>query len=851
MSNWVNKWIWKMAIRESRGSSRSIALFILALSLSICVIVATDSFSRDVHRAIDRHAQKLLGADLIVKSRRPFPPELNQLIHEIPGEKSRQIRFSTMAYFPAGKHSRLAQVRAVEKNFPLYGGVESVPQNALELLDGESPKAIVEDSLLLQFGSKVGDPIRIGEVTFKIAGSLLKIPGETLIVSQLAPRILIPMKYLDATGLLQFGSRAFYQVNFRYFSDFDDSKLLLTLQDFADRIGISFDTINSRKESLGKRLENLFHFLHLVGLTALILGGMGIGSIMQVYVNRKIDTVATLRCLGAKGNHTVFVYLIQVLILGVTGGILGGAFGIGLQKALPWMIQGFLPFDYVVLISWPSIVFGIFISVIASVVFAITPLLFIRSIPPNAALHINYQPSAQRFYSRLMVVLIGMVLTLLYSTSVAHSWKYGFAFSGATIISIAILALLAKLTMASLKFLTPSQLPFSFRQGLSNLYRPQNQTMILIICIGIGTFLVTVLYLSKYQLTNQIKRSGEHNNPNMVLFDIQTDQLAEIKSMLKQHALPLIQSVSIVPMRIASIKGKTIEELANENRHLAKDNQIPNWTLIRDYRSTFRDQLVSSEKLAQGEFIQTASSGNALSIPVSIERGIAKDLKVKLGDRITFDLQGVPITTHVASIRKVDWYKIQPNFFFVFPVGVLEEAPQTHVVVTRVSGSAESAFLQRETVERFHNVSSVDLTLVLDTVNEILNTASFAIEFMAFISILTGLIVFSSSVQMSYLQRLKETVLLKILGASRKKIIAILATEYFALGFLAVNSGLFLAMCGSLALSHFVFETRFSIPWPTALLANCIIIGLIMTIGALNSISMYRRQPLEVLRQET
>jgi len=402
--------------------------------------------------------------------------------------------------------------------------------------------------------------------------------------------------------------------------------------------------------------------------------------------------------------------------------------------------------------------------------------------------------------------------------------------------------------MRFIKEFIPKFIPYIWRQGLNNLYRPYNQTQTLILSLGIGTFLLMTLYLSQNQLLNQVKRSEKGNNPNIVLFDIQIDQLDSVKKMLHYMDLPVLKVVPMVSMRLTSVKGQSVEDIRRKNRDHRSSLKIPEWTLNRQYRSTFRDHLIDSEELIQGNFSKEFLPEKDNLIPVSIEKEIAKDLRINLGDELVFDVQGIPLNTVITSIRKVDWYKIQPNFFVVFPVGVLEDAPQMIVAVTRVANAKMSADLQKMAVKKFPNLSIVDLTLVLDTINGIMDKVTYAIESMAVFSIITGLIVLVCSISLSRFQRIRECVLLKIIGASQYQILGIMSAEYFILGFIGANTGIILALSGSYALSKLVFETDFIFEYTGIIGANFAVIGITLIVGLVSSISIYRQPALEVMR---
>jgi putative ABC transport system permease protein len=297
-------------------------------------------------------------------------------------------------------------------------------------------------------------------------------------------------------------------------------------------------------------------------------------------------------------------------------------------------------------------------------------------------------------------------------------------------------------------------------------------------------------------------------------------------------------------MRLAAVKGRTVEQIRKDPQRT-----IPNWAVRREYRSTYRSGLVDSERLVTGTWHERVK-GATSPVPVSVEEGLAKTLKVSLGDELVFDIQGVAIKTVVASLREVDWRRLQPNFFVVFPLGVLEEAPSFHILVTRVGSSVKSAELQRALVKRFPNVSTIDLTLVLQTVDSLLSKISFVIRFMALFTVGTGLIVLVASILAGRYQRLQESVLLRTLGASRRQILCILVIEYFTLGSLASLTGILLSVAASWGLAVFVFKIHYSFSITPLVVAMLVLSGLTVFTGLLTSRGICDHPPLEVLRSE-
>jgi putative ABC transport system permease protein len=389
----------------------------------------------------------------------------------------------------------------------------------------------------------------------------------------------------------------------------------------------------------------------------------------------------------------------------------------------------------------------------------------------------------------------------------------------------------------------PRNSGFIVRQGIANLYRPNNQTTVMIMTLGFGTFLIATLFLSRDVLLNQINITDARNQPNLVFYDIQIDQADPLRDVISDYGLAPLQDVPIVTMRMSAINNETLEELrANEKR------RIPSWMYEREMRSTYRDTLTSTETISQGEWIPVATDPFGL-VPISVEKSVFEELGLALGDTIRFDIQGIPFDTQIASVRDVDWQQISPNFIFLFPSGVLEMAPQFRVMVMRTEGREQAAALQQQVVRQFPNVSAVDLALVLSIAETLISRVSFVIRFMALFSVFTGLIVLSGTVIASRYQRVQESVLLKTLGAGRKQVLAIMAVEYLVLGFLAAFTGLFLSYFAAWAISYFVFDTVFVPNFVNIGLLFLAVMSLTLLFGLLNSGDIYRRSALEVLRE--
>ena len=838
-------WLLQMAWRDGRKQRRRLALFTFAIVLGIAALVAINSLADDLERAIDEQAKTLLGADLQISGRQPFAPASEALFDSLGGEQAREVRFSSMVYFPKNGGTRLARVRALAGGYPFYGEFKVIPAQAAHTFSA-APRVLVEESLLLQFDIALGDSIRIGEAAFVIAGRLQNVPGESAADAFIGPRVYLPLRYLAQTDLLQRGSQVTYNVYFKFDDSVDVEKLMPSLRPHLTEHRLRSETVAGEKEDLGRSMKNLYQFLNLVGFIALLLGCIGVASAIHVHVKHKLNTIAVLRCLGASGWQTFLIFLLQATALGGAGSLLGVGLGLYIQTWLPEILSDFLAVAVVVRPSWRAMLSGLGIGLGMTLLFALLPLLRVRAISPLLTLRSSFdahQAAPRDFWRPLVYVLIAAGI-VLFARAQARNWTLALAFSAGLGVAFGLLVGAARLLMFALKKFFPYSWSYLWRQSLANLYRPNNQTLTMMFALGLGTFLITTLYLVQDTLLRQISLSSTGAQPNLVLFDIQSDQQQAVADLVHSLDLPVLQQVPVVTMRLEEINGRSVREMQRDSTV-----SIPSWALRREYRSSYRDSLYDNEKLIVGslqEFLQQPAE----TVRVSLEKSIAEMLKVKIGDRLGFDVQGVPMATVVGSLREVNWRRLQPSFYVLFPEGVLEQAPQFHVLVTRTGSSEQSAQLQRMAVLRFPNISAIDVTLVLQTADAILSKVAFVIRFMALFSILTGLLVLAGAVMTSRYQRLQESVLLRTLGGSRKQILTIMTLEYSFLGGLAGCAGLLLALAASWALAHFVFEATFVPALVPALAVMLGVMALTIALGLLNSRGLIDHPPLEVLRAE-
>lgn len=832
-----------MAWRDSRRNHARLLLFMSSIIIGIAALVAINSFSRNMQQKINEEARVLLGADLEVESRQAIEDSIRHFFDSLQLQRSEEINFASMVIFPNKSGTRLVQVRAIEGDYPFYGALETTPPEAANNFRMERG-ALVDKSLLIQYNISPGDSIQVGNLMFRIAGAIEKVPGQASIASAIAPPVFIPKRYLEATGLLQKGSRINYKIYLKSSHPENFNELFeATIKPRLEATDLRYDTVEERKKEVGEAYADLTGFLNLVAFVALLLGCIGVASSVHIYTKEKVAPVAILRCLGVKNKEAFGIYLIQIAAIGLAGSITGAILGSLLQFFLPKLFAGLLPFEINLVISWKSIITGIITGLIISVLFTLLPLLRLRKVSPLTALRASDEEEKKDRFTYLIYFLI-IVFIAGFALIQVQSLIGALYFTGGLIAAFLILTGIAQAGIWIIKRFFPSGWPYIWRQSLSNLFRPNNQTLILIVTIGLATTLITTLFTVQHLLLQKLELSGGEEQPNMVVFDIQPDQLEGVTEFTKKYNLPVIQKVPVITMRLQSIKGTPIEALKKDTT-----TEIRRWVLNREYRVTYRDTLIDSETVTEGKWVGHIGSLQD-TVYISLSDNLARDMNVGIGDKITFNVQGVPLETYIGSIRKVDWQRVQTNFMIVFPEGVLEQAPKFYVLVTRADSSYIAARYRNALVQAYPTVSIIDLELILKTVDQILEKVSFVIRFMAFFSIATGLLVLIGSVMITKFQRIKESVLLRTLGGSRKQILSINTLEYFFLGSLASVTGIIISLLASWLLAFFYFNTPFHPPFLPLVLSYLAITGITMLIGLINSRSVVTKSPMEVLRSE-
>jgi putative ABC transport system permease protein len=842
----VNLFPLRLAWWEGRASFRRVGLYGLSITLGVAALVAVRSFREDVERSVRAQAQVLMGADAKLETDRPFPDSVGVILDSLRAagaETAEVIHTVSMVSAVRSDGLRLLQVWSVRGDWPFYGPVTSEPAGAWD--DQADGGAVVDRAVLTQLDVRVGDTLAIGLGRVVVRGVVDDLPTDPGFQSAVGPRVWITPNTLDATGLLGFGSLARWDTYIRS----PDREGLEGLDEryevVLEATGVGYSTADQRARRLTRAVGFLGRYLGLVGLGALLLGGIGVASAIHVFVKERVTQVAVLRCLGARQSGVFVAYLLQAAALGFLGALAGVVLGIGIQLSLPSLLAGVLPVDVDAQVSWSTAAAGLGLGVWVAGIFALLPLLAVRDVPPLRAFRHTVEGGTRALAPSRIAAMAALALSVVaLSVLEAPRMAEGLAFAAGLAIATAALWGVGTVAIAASRRLFPASAPYPIRQGFSNLFRPGNQTVSITLSLGFGAFIVGTVLQVQDNLGRILTIDSAAGQPNVLLFDVQPDQRERVVALLPPDARGGADVTPLVSARLTAIGGVDVETLRLEGG----DDAPAGWAVRREYRHTWRDTLTSAELLVGGNWWPDAPPAPAGMARISIESDLADDLGVGLDDELTWDVGGQSIPSVVTSVRTVDWDRFQTNFFVVFEPGTLDEAPASWVVLARLADPAALATFQRELVSEFPNISAIDLSRIQEAVEGILSRAQQAVAFLAGFAALAGLVVLAGALAASRHQRLREGALLKTLGARRNQLLTVFFSEYLALGLVAATTGLALSVVSAWALVSLVFGFDYA---PNLVVLGQIAAGvalLTVATGFAGSRGLLRRAPLPILR---
>ncbi|HEX3557751.1 MAG TPA: FtsX-like permease family protein [Pyrinomonadaceae bacterium] len=841
------KFIFNLAWRELRSSWRRLLFFFLCIGVGVGSIVALRSMIENLNRVVTGQARELMTADAQVEATREWPADALDKIKRVARPplveaQTETVEAPTMLR-PADESREgalMVEVKGIERGFPLYGDFRLADGAQFDFSLVERGGAVVAPLLLERLSLKVGDRVKIGEKVFEIRGVTRQEPGSGG-GFRLGPRVFVERAALETAGLTGFGSRARRKILFRTAEGRTD-ELVRALRSQLGNNVFNVRSYKDSEENLGEQFARAENYLSLTGLVVLVLGGIGVSSVTRVFVEQKKKSIAVLKCVGATGRRLTAAYLAQVVVLGAAGSVLGVLLA---RAALVFVRARFadaLPPGMSYELHAGAVAQGLGLGVLISLLFSALPLLRIRQIKPNMLLR-EVEAEGQRRWPDLTrwAVALGVLAGLVFLTSwQAGSVRVGVFFLaglGATALVLYAAAWLLIFVVRRLRGLGT----FSLRQAINSLHRPGNQTRVIVLAVGLGAFLVMSVQSLQSNLLAEFERLRGGNLPNMYLIDVQKDQVEGVGKLVERATGARAQLIPTVRARIVRVNGQEIDlDAAGMRRERGR--------LGREYVVTYRPNLEPNETIVAGKFWDATPAGEP---EVSIEEDMRGTAGLDLGSTITFDVQGRKITARVTSIRRVDWRNSRTGFLVVFRPGALEGAPQ--MFVGAIDGPAqepERSRFQRAIVDRFPNVSVIDVADIVRNVSRILSNITLAVTFIGGFVLLSGVLILVGSIAMTKFQRVYEAAVLKTLGARRRVLLTIMLTEYGLLGLVAGVVGALAADALSYAVARYVFEIDWTLAPAINFLGVAATVTLVGAVGALSSLDVLTRKPLAILRAQ-
>ncbi len=882
-----------MAWRETRSAWRHFVYFLVCIAIGVGALTGVSLFGAEVERTVNKEARSLLGGDLEIRLSRTISPQGQAIVDSLSPRGISLTHVSELIAMAAksdssasGQPTQIVELKAVEPEYPLYGTIRLEPQSNLsELLDQQAGRCqgrhtfgvVVQESLLIKMGLRIGECLKIGQGLFGITGVVRTEPDRMANAFSLGPRLLMSREGLHAAELVKVGSRIRERYLLKIPPNLPADPLLYELRGRLELDAARVSGYKDAQPQLKQFLDQLTRYLGLIGLTALFIGGLGVATSVHAFVREKLTTIAILKTIGADSPTIIRTYALQAMMLGLAGSLVGLVVGVLLQQALPWMIAALMASDLLdqlgfaeggLSISLIPLVKGLALGLLSTLLFTLWPLLTIREVKPARIFRREIVPMApptsqnpQPWWKTwrkidqgkgITSIGIGLGLALL-SVWQAGSWRVGALFIVAFAGAVVLLGLAAR---ALLRVLTRMPRPdlLIFRQALGNVLRPGSQAVSITIAIGIGVMVVTTVSLVERSLLAQVGENRPSDAPTFFFIDIQPDQTEEFVRLLHQRTNdPAPRLTPLVRSRLAAINGRPIklEALSDaeeqKEKSEAKKEQRKKWYLTREYVLTFLQELPKDNQVVAGEWWKP---GQAFTTPlISIEEEAAAQLGVNIGDTIEVDIQGVFVMGEIGSIRKVEWGNFSTNFYMIFSPGSLDGAPHTYVATVRVSPS-EEVVVQQAVVTAFPNVTAINMGDMLESFARVLDRLSLAIRAVALFCVLSGCFVMAAALAATRYRRLYESVILKALGATRMVIAQSFAVEYALLGALGGLLGTVLAS----VLSWAVLETVFDLSWslhPAVLASGCAAtVILTVLVGFFSTYRILGQPPLAVLRHE-
>ncbi|MHA7775905.1 ABC transporter permease [Roseibium sp. M-1] len=819
----------RFALRELRGGLKGFYIFIACIALGVAAIAGVTSVSRALTEGISREGQAILGGDLDFSLiHREAEPEQLAFLENL-GNVSRVATLRAMARKQDGSDQALVELKAVDTPYPLYGELTLASGEALgEALERKNGQwgAVADPSLLARLDLKVGDTISLGRATLRITGTIASEPDKLAGGMEFGPRLLISDASLPETGLVQPGSliRWHYRVKMTPFPSME--QLEAVIEDARTSQADAGWRIRSRANAapgLQRSIDRFAQFLTLVGLTALVVGGVGVANAIRAFLETKRDVIASFKCLGATGGFVFRIYLVQMLVLALIGIAAGLVIGALIPFAASAALASVLPVKLVASIYPSELVLGLIYGLLTALAFALWPLGRAHDVPPTALFRDIVTGGGKQPRKRYLVATAVTVLTLAaIAVLLAHDTRMAGVYIAASAGAFFLLVLVARAIMAIARRM-PSVRSTELRLAIANIHRPGALTPSVVLSLGLGLSLLVALALIDGNLRRELNATIADRAPSFFFIDIQSTERDTFEALLKQEAPGAsLQSVPMLRGRIVRLN-----DIAAEDFKPVQEGS--GWVLRGDRGITYSSGLPANSKLVEGSWWPENYTGFPL---VSFDAEAATDLGLNIGDRITINVLGRELTAEIANLRDVEWQSLAINFVMVFSPNTFAGAPHAHLMTLGWENDvpAETELALLKTVSNAHpTVTAVRVKDAIDQVNDLVAQLAWAIRGASSITLIASVLVLAGALAAGHRSRIYDAVILKTLGATRTRLILAYALEYAILG---LSTAVFALVAGGIAAWYVItqiMDGSFVMMPVTA--AGAALAALVLTVG--------------------
>jgi putative ABC transport system permease protein len=850
----------KIAAREMHSSRGKFFFVILSVAIGVAALTGVRGFSASFRSSLLNRARSIMAADLSARMFQQPTSEEQKALDEIAAsgvEITPVTELLSMASSAKTLDPLLVSVKAVDPTkYPFYGEVQLAPAGQLKSVLTANT-VVVADDLLVRLKLKVGDELKIGTQLFRIASVVVNEPDRLSGNFAAGPRVLISREGLDASGLLAPGSHAGQRYLFRVPQPGNGApisdKAVANLKQRLEKLLPESQVIDYRETNpaLTQGLDRATSLLSLMSLVALVLGAIGVAMAMRAHLQQRLDTIAIMKSLGARSGQIMKIYLLQTLLLGLAGGLLGVALGVGVQLSFPYLLAKLIHVDTELHVQLRTVITGLAAGILTTLLFTLPPLLDIRGVRPililRRAVEDNDDPFVTAIWRKITKNLAQLGASLLIvvgltaiATTLSDSVVVGEVFSSGLIAVLMVLLVASVTVLAGLRFFlskTRLHLPSSVRHGLANLYRPGNPSAALLAALGLGVMQIMTVYLVQQAVVSELHVSAAPNLPNVFLIDITNEEVAGIRTLLSsQHSVTALpELLPVVSSRIVEINGVPASE--------AKLKNFPK-RMLRSINLTWSDVAPPGTKTVEGNWW----AADERRPVVAVEQRQAERLGVHVGSHITFAAQDTQFIATVVALTKSDGQHAYSRAEFILPQPALGGLPVVWYGGVHADPNHVGE-LQRALYSAYPTVTVINVAQALETVRSVVVQITYVIQFLAAFSIFAGIIILASSIAGTRYRRIREVVVLKTLGATRGRIATVFSIEFAVLGLVAGFVGvLFANIIARVLLTRLTVVYHFQWGWTVGALLGTA--ALTVATGWITSHRILGRKPLEVLREE-